>query len=469
MLAIQKNETLPFDFGDQRLNRRGSWFANLLVRKAHTTIHRLSSEWKEQLACYRFMKNAKVTSVDIISGLTQEMLPRIVPHTHYLILQDTTQPNFEWNRTQIKAQSGLGLIGDHRSLGFYLHPSLVLRAQDEQCIGFSSIKTYIHEPEAPLKAGKHKQLPIEEKESYRWLESVQDSSAFFAESNTRTTIQDREGDIYELFATLPTAQDHLLVRSRDDRNVVNQAGKQAKLYASLQERAFEGQYALQVRGDIRQHRQARVALMQVRWVAVELQPPARLKKRYASRKVWAVEAQEAAHTLPEGEAPIHWRLVTTHPVAHFEAACQMLYWYSLRWYIETLFRVLKTQGFGVEATQLEDGQALIKMTLFALWAALRVMALLLAAKSISPENQPIQDLFSPQQTACLEAILPKLEGQTAKLKNPYPAATLRWAYWIMARLGGWKGYASQRPPGIITLSEGLKQFELIYFGFSAKT
>src|SRR5258706_134982 len=93
MNDIKKSETLEFDFGDQRLNRHRSWLAALLVRKGHTTIHRLSSEWKEQLACYRFMNNAKVTSVDIIRGLTQEMVPRIVPHTHYLILQDTTQPN----------------------------------------------------------------------------------------------------------------------------------------------------------------------------------------------------------------------------------------------------------------------------------------------------------------------------------------------------------------------------------------
>jgi len=63
-----------------------------------------------------------------------------------------------------------------------------------------------------VKAGKHKQLPIEEKASYRRLESLQASSAFFDPSNIRTTIQDREGDLYELFATLPTLQDHLMVR-----------------------------------------------------------------------------------------------------------------------------------------------------------------------------------------------------------------------------------------------------------------
>lgn len=83
-------------------------------------------------------------------------------------------------------------------------------------------------------------------------------------------------------------------------------------------------------------------------------------------------------------------------------------------------------------------------------------------------DQPCHKLFSPQERACLEAILPRLEGQTAKLRNPYPAHSLRWVYWMIARLGGWKGYASQRTPGLITLSEGLKHFELIFFGFETK-
>ena len=66
------------------------------------------------------------------------------------------------------------------------------------------------------------------------------------------------------------------------------------------------------------------------------------------------------------------------------------------------------------------------------------MTWLLAAKSISRVDQPSNTLFSPQQRACPEAILPQLEGQTTKLKNPYPADSLRWAYSMMARLGDGK-------------------------------
>ncbi|WP_414573692.1 hypothetical protein [Nostoc sp. CCY 9925] len=43
--------------------------------------------------------------------------------------------------------------------------------------------------------------------------------------------------------------------------------------------------------------------------------------------------------------------------------------------------------------------------------------------------------------------------------------TVAWATWIIARLGGWSGYSSQKPPGITTLVRGLYQFESTFFGW----
>jgi len=75
MKAINKNELVGIAFGDARLNRGGRWFADLLVSKAHTTIHQLSSEWKEQMACYRIIHHAQVTAVKIIDAITQAIPP----------------------------------------------------------------------------------------------------------------------------------------------------------------------------------------------------------------------------------------------------------------------------------------------------------------------------------------------------------------------------------------------------------
>jgi hypothetical protein len=58
----------------------------------------------------------------------------------------------------------------------------------------------------------------------------------------------------------------------------------------------------------------------------------------------------------------------------------------------------------------------------------------------------------------MEDILPRFEGKTEKLKNPFPKDNLSWAAWIISRLGGWKGYFSQRPLGVITLRVGWLRF-----------
>ena len=39
--------------------------------------------------------------------------------------------------------------------------------------------------------------------------------------------------------------------------------------------------------------------------------------------------------------------------------------------------------------------------------------------------------------------------------------SLSWAVWVIARLGGWSGYASQRPSVPSTMSRGLKKFKTI--------
>ena len=60
----------------------------------------------------------------------------------------------------------------------------------------------------------------------------------------------------------------------------------------------------------------------------------------------------------------------------------------------------------------------------------------------------------------------KLEGKTLKQKNHHPPDSLAWATWAIARLGGWTGYATERPPGPITMLEGFKRFAAIAQGFA---
>jgi hypothetical protein len=58
--------------------------------------------------------------------------------------------------------------------------------------------------------------------------------------------------------------------------------------------------------------------------------------------------------------------------------------------------------------------------------------------------------------------------KTSKQKSPHPRESLVWAAWHIARLRGWTGYASERPPGPITFTRGLQRFEAIAEGFALR-
>jgi hypothetical protein len=59
----------------------------------------------------------------------------------------------------------------------------------------------------------------------------------------------------------------------------------------------------------------------------------------------------------------------------------------------------------------------------------------------------------------------QLEGKTDKLKNPHSKECLAFAAWVIARLAGWSGYTSQRPPGPIDFLIGLQRFNERFQGF----
>src|SRR5919106_1327065 len=74
--------------------------------------------------------------------------------------------------------------------------------------------------------------------------------------------------------------------------------------------------------------------------------------------------------------------------------------------------------------------------------------------------------FTTDEIAALHAIETKQYApRTEKQRNPHPKDTLAWAAWIIARLGGWDGYSSSKPPGPVTFKHGLDYFHGIAMGW----
>ena len=299
---------------------------------------------------------------------------------------------------------------------------------------------YWHRPAAPA-AGKDRARPLAEKESHKWLVAGQQTRRRLPLAARITLVGDREGDVYEALAGLVAEGLDFVVRSRDDRRL--------------------GRYAVPVaRTAATGPHPTRVATLAVRFAPVTLRRPARLRPGQAAAQLpcWAVDVREVDP--PAGEAPVHWRLLTTHAVADAADARRMVGYYARRWWIEQLFRVLKQQGLQVEACQLADGQAIVRLATLALPAALAVMQLALGRQQAAPQTV----LDAPALT-CLRHLAPTLDGRTDKQRNPHPPASLAWVSWCIARLGGWSGLASQRPPGVITLTHGWQYFQRLYDGW----
>ena len=169
---------------------------------------------------------------------------------------------------------------------------------------------------------------------------------------------------------------------------------------------------------------------------------------------------------PAGQEPVHWRLLSTHPVGTVEQAHQIIAWYCFRWIIEQVFRSLKSHCLRIEDSQIEQAVCFTKLAVVALIAAVRSMQLVMARDAST--GQKITDAVDPADMPALRRLSTSLEGRTEKLRNPHDPATLAWFCWIVARLGGWSGYTSKgyRPAGPKTMHHGLLRLEGILIGWN---
>lgn len=425
------------------------------------SIRAISRNWAEQMGYYRFLHNEEVTVSEIATSLARQCQQQVAER-HVLAISDSSEINLQAHVGRLKPEN-LGSVGNNEAMGLWLHPTLALDAEGGFPLGLSAVQIWHREIERLDKQQRrYKQLPIEAKESYKWIKAATSSQPHFQAGGALqvTYIGDREADIYEEWFDVQQLGAQLLVRMGQERKLM---GTSDLLSVHVAKQPVQGTYAVVVPPDQRLKRPAREAFMSVRHCRVQFQRPKRLSAATypPSTTVYVVDAQEV--NPPSEVEPLHWCLLTSHPVETLEQALQILQWYRWRWRIEQLFAILKQTGLDIEATQLESARAIQSLCVFALSAALRTLQLTEGREDVT---QPASVVFPPDQQLCLDQIAPTLQGRTRKQQNPHPPQTLAWAAWCIARLGGWSGYRSQCPPGIATMLRGLQQFESFFVGWS---
>jgi len=404
------------------------------------SVRKLGGDRKGEIRITRFLRNRRVTMEEMLAQAAKRTRARVAG-SHVLAIQDTTV---------IQSEGG----GGH-----YLHAMIAVDADDHAIQGL--IHGSVMSRSQGAKASR-RQRPIEEKESYRWLEGAQAAADICASARRITVIADRESDIFEAFAQKPASVD-LLVRMAQDRSLED-GGLLVEMTDSWPER---GRTPLDL--PARPGAKARVLTLSVRFGSVTIKSPKYLsqqaQKASASTVVLNVVDVREIDPVP-GLPPVHWRLLTTHTVETVIDALSVVDLYRRRWAIEQLFRTLKTQGFDIEGIRIEEEVPRSKLVTAALIAAVSVQQLVHARDGASGDKplRPMTDTFEASDLILLKALTQTLEGKTARQKNPHPEGSLAYAAWVCARLGGWTGYYGK--PGPAVMLSGWLRFQDAKFGAS---
>lgn len=447
------------DLEDLRLVYRGNKILGDLFSKSVHSIRQLTHDDKDAVGFYRFLKNERVSEDDIVHNLSMNC-KAACKGKYVVCIQDTTEINLSSHSKRIKNDDDIGTTNakNVKGLGFMLHPSLVLDATDGTPYGYADIKVWNRPMDFTSKHERnYNSLPIEQKESYKWIEVSQNTkSALEGVVKGMVIVQDREGDIYEQFAVVPNEHTELLIRARTNRRLADKT----KLFTCLSDEPVRGTYTLSIAA--KKGRKKRNAQIEIRYKEIEiLKTDSASKGAAASVKLTMIEAKEVGY---EGSDKICWRLLTTINVEDVQVAKGCIEWYSWRWTIEEVFKILKKEGYNIEASELEYPLSVRKMSLMIMEVIIKLFLMRLAYAE--PEVDINADsCFTEEEQDFMEHQIPHLEGKTEKQKNPYKAKDLKRYVWVIARLGGWKGYESKRHPGITTLWLGLKYFKAAKSGW----
>ncbi len=439
-------------FGDARLEKNGGLIMQRVSERQTVCLRKLADDRSEQVKFRRFLSNEAVTVEEMVAHRAM-FVAAAAKGRHVLAIQDTSEINYQ---AQSGRKHGLGTVGNGTDVGLFVHPVLAVDADTQECLGLVDAQVWRR---TKSKAKNYRRLPIEEKESYRWVKGGEQAKAVLAEAAMVTVMDDREGDIYEKWARLPDEHTHLLTRASRDRNLAGGG----RLFATLARLPEAHRFTLDLPARPGK-RGARTARMAVRFGRIRICRPGACSDRNAPSEIELFAIEVCELNPPPGDA-ICWRLLTTHPVETVEQALTVIGWYRLRWHIEQLFRTLKRQGLRIEQSVVEDGEALEKLAVIALIAATITMQLVLA-RSAGGQDTPASRVFDPGQIEVLRALQKKLQGRTRKQQNPHPPDSLAWAGWTIARLGGWTGYHSDKSTGPITMRDGLERFYGIVDGYN---
>lgn len=450
-------ETHGCEFGDARLAGRLRALLDQMGNAMGRSIPFACQDWANTKAAYRFFSNRRVTEAEVLAGHFRSTAGRIASTDGpILVLHDTTEFSYQRENPEAigltyRVNSGrdkLGRFRMHTVCGVLMHSSLVVTLGGVP-LGLAAIKFWTRKRFKGTAALKKKvnptRIPVEKKESVRWLENLRNATALADDPARCVHIGDRESDIYELFCAAQEVGTHFLFRTCVDRL----AGDGSHTVADeMEEVRVGGRHRIEVR-DREGNRD--IASLELKYRRIKVLPPIGKQKRYPPLLLTVIHAIE--HGTPKNRKKIEWKLVTDLPVRSRREAIEKLEWYAMRWKIETFHKILKSVCRAEDA-KLRTAARLVNLIALMCILSWRVFFITMINRSSPPG--PAKSVLTEAEIEILDLLVKDKGRGLNKTISEYLIK--------IARLGGYLARARDAPPGYVVLWRGLARLTDLQLG-----
>lgn len=448
------------ELGDKRLNRRLNVFTEQLYENIGKSIPLACENWGAAKAAYRLLNNKHVSENQILAGHFDSTAKRFNNQKGMmLILHDTTEFNYrskslkgKTHKIYIKRKPFYAPYATIR--GILMHSSLIFTSEGLP-IGISAVKFWTRKKfKGSDELQRHinsTRVPIEKKESIRWLENIRQTNELLSQPERCLHIGDREADIFELYCECKKLNTHFLVRLAVNRRVKDAQSK--LLFECVKNNPVEGDYCIKIRKPDDTYEKIK---LNVRFTKIKVSPPTGKEKKYSTVTAYYIEAKENMKQGSRKKTKIEWKLLTNMEVSNINQAYQMIEWYKMRWNIETYFKILKS-GCGTERSKLRSADSLAKFISISAVIAWKVFWLNMMNRT-NPKGDAKQ-IFNKKECQALKAY--------KKQKDPHwNGKTISEFILVIAELGGYMGRMRDLPPGNMILWRGISRLYDIMIGFN---
>lgn len=440
-----KEEFGSAKLGNSLRTQRLAAIAAAVADRPGGKITEVFSESADREGAYRLVESEHSDPGEILKASMRATIQRCVGEEYVFVPLDGTSLSLpDPNRVR-----GMGSVGPYKRQGQGVEVMNGIAVhRDGTPLGLMDQVYWVREKQPGRKKTRMKRK-LGDKETRYWLEAakhVLEAMKEHGEGVVPWFQLDRGGDFRDALLWASSTEAWVTVRAAQNRRVKDPEARY--LWEQMEKTVPLGCYEVEV--PARAKRERRRARMQVRARPVTLILQNRwLKTKPKEVTLTAVLVLEKG-TVPDGEKPLQWLLLTNRNVTNFEEAAEVLFGYTQRWRVEDFHKTWKSVC-RVEETQLRSVQAI------------EIWAIILAAVAMRIERLKHLARETPDVPATVELSLLEIDAIIVLKKPkgcrrgaiPNIGDAVRW----IAELGGYTGRSSGGLPGSTTLGRGLKRLE----------